>query len=52
MSIPRNRTWSQFTKDPKNKDLTLEEQKKRYKLEQQRWQQHESFINSGLYKIR
>mgnify|MGYP003118434002 CR=1 FL=1 len=44
-----NRTWTQFVKANENKDLTLVEQKRKYADERKRYDQHQSFLNSGLY---
>ena len=44
-----NRTWQQFTKAKENKDLTLAEQKKKFTDERRRFEEHQAFLNSGLY---
>ena len=44
-----NRTWQQFIKAKENKNLTLAEQKKKYAEERRRFDQHQAFLNSGLY---
>ena len=44
-----NRTWQQFVKAKENKNLTLAEQKKKYAEERRRFDQHQAFLNSGLY---
>jgi len=44
-----NRTWQQFIKAKENKNLTLTEQKKKYADERRRFEQHQAFLNSGLY---
>ena len=44
-----NRTWQQFIKAKENKDLSLAEQKRKYADERKRFDQHQAFINSGLY---
>ena len=44
-----NRTWQQFIKAKENKNLTLAEQKKKYADERRRFEQHQAFLNSGLY---
>ncbi len=44
-----NRTWQQFTKAKENKNLTLAEQKKKYADERRRFEQHQAFLNAGLY---
>ena len=44
-----NRTWQQFVKAKENKNLTLAEQKKKYADERRRFEQHQAFLNSGLY---
>ena len=44
-----NRTWQQFIKAKENKDLTLAEQKRKYADERKRFEQHQSFVNSGLF---
>ena len=44
-----NRTWQQFIKAKSNKDLTLAEQKRKYSDERKRYEQDQTFINSGLY---
>ena len=44
-----NRTWQQFIKAKENKDLTLAEQKRKYADERKRFDQHQVFLNSGLY---
>ena len=44
-----NRTWQQFIKANENKNLTLAEQKKKYADERRRFDQHQAFLNSGLY---
>ena len=32
-----------------NKNLTLQEQKRKYADERKRYEQHQAFLNSGLY---
>ncbi len=44
-----NRTWQQFIKAKENKDLTLAEQKRKYADERKKFDQHQNFINSGLF---
>jgi len=44
-----NRTWQQFIKANENKNLTLAEQKRKYADERKRFEQHQTFLNSGLY---
>ena len=44
-----DRTWQQFIKAKENKDLTLAEQKRKYADERKRFDQHQVFLNSGLY---
>ena len=44
-----NRTWQQFIKAKENKDLSLAEQKRKYADERKRFDQHQVFLNSGLY---
>ena len=44
-----NRTWQQFIKAKENKDLTLAEQKRKYADERKRFEQHQAFVNSGLF---
>tara|TARA_A100001515_G_scaffold108335_1_gene89157 strand:+ start:177 stop:332 length:156 start_codon:yes stop_codon:yes gene_type:complete len=44
-----NRTWQQFIKAKENKNLTLAEQKKKYADERRRFEQHQAFLNAGLY---
>tara|TARA_Y100001937_G_C7101882_1_gene322949 strand:- start:1332 stop:1484 length:153 start_codon:yes stop_codon:yes gene_type:complete len=44
-----NRTWQQFIKAKENKDLSLAEQKRKYADERKRFDQHQMFLNSGLY---
>tara|TARA_A100001515_G_scaffold144369_1_gene148182 strand:- start:1187 stop:1339 length:153 start_codon:yes stop_codon:yes gene_type:complete len=44
-----NRTWQQFIKAKENKDLTLAEQKKKFADERRRFEEHQAFLNSGLY---
>ena len=44
-----NRTWQQFIKAKENKDLTLAEQKRKYTDERRRFEEHQAFLNSGLY---
>ena len=44
-----NRTWQQFVKAKENKDLTLAEQKRKYTEERQRFDQHQAFLNAGLF---
>ena len=44
-----NRTWQQFIKAKENKNLTLAEQKRKYADERKRFDQHQVFLNSGLY---
>ncbi len=44
-----NRTWQQFTKAKENKDLTLAEQKKKFTDERRQFEEHQAFLNSGLY---
>ena len=41
--------FSQFIKAKENKNLTLAEQKKKYADERRRFDQHQAFLNSGLY---
>ena len=47
-----NRTWQQFIKAKENKDLTLTEQKTKYSEERKRFEQHNTFINSGLFIVK
>ena len=44
-----NRTWQQFVKANENKNLTLQEQKRKYADERKRYDAHVEFLNSGLY---
>ena len=44
-----NRTWQQFIKAKENKNLSLAEQKRKYADERKRFDQHQMFLNSGLY---
>ena len=44
-----DRTWQQFIKAKENKNLTLAEQKKKYADERRRFEQHQAFLNAGLY---
>jgi len=44
-----NRTWKQFINAKENKDLTLERQTRLYADERKRFDQHQQFINSGLF---
>jgi|TARA_B100000035_G_C20502027_1_gene337307 hypothetical protein len=44
-----NRTWQQFINAKENKDLSLAEQKRKYADERKRFDQHQVFLNSGLY---
>ena len=44
-----DRTWQQFIKAKENKDLSLAEQKRKYADERKRFDQHQVFLNSGLY---
>ena len=44
-----DRTWQQFIKAKENKDLTLAEQKRKYADERKKLEQHQAFINSGLF---
>ena len=44
-----NRTWRQFINANENKNLTLAEQKRKYADERKRFDQHQQFINSGLF---
>tara|TARA_R100000951_G_C2568392_1_gene157933 strand:+ start:359 stop:514 length:156 start_codon:yes stop_codon:yes gene_type:complete len=44
-----NRTWQQFIKAKENQKLTLAEQKRKYADERKRFEQHQSFLNAGLY---
>jgi len=44
-----NRSWQQFIKSKENKDLTLTEQKRKYSNERKRFDQQQTFVNSGLY---
>ena len=44
-----NRNWQQFVKAKENKNLTLAEQKKKYAEERRRFDQHQAFLNAGLY---
>ena len=44
-----NRTSQQFVKAKQNKNLTLAEQKKKYAEERRRFDQHQAFLNAGLY---
>jgi hypothetical protein len=44
-----NRTWQQFIEAPENKDLTLSEQKRKYSDERKKLENHQNFINSGLF---
>jgi len=44
-----NRTWQQFINAKENKSLSLTEQKRKYSDERKRFEQHQTFINSGLF---
>ena len=44
-----NRTWQQFISAKENKNLTLTEQKKKYADERRRFEQHQAFLNAGLF---
>ncbi len=44
-----NRTWQQFVKARENKNLTLNEQKRKYKAERARYEREQAFVNSGLF---
>jgi len=44
-----NRTWQQFISAKENKNLTLTEQKKKYADERRRFDQHQAFLNAGLF---
>ena len=44
-----NRTWQQFIKADENINLTLQEQKRKYEVERSKFDQHQAFLNSGLY---
>jgi len=44
-----NRTWQQFINASENKNLTLQEQKRKYADERKRFNAHQSYLNSGLY---
>jgi len=44
-----NRTWKQFVNAKENKDLTLERQTRLYSDERKRFDQHQQFLNSGLF---
>ncbi len=44
-----DRSWTQFIKAKENKDLTLAEQKRKYSDERKRYEQQQTFVNSGLY---
>ena len=44
-----NRTWQQFVNAKENKNFTLQEQKRKYAEERRRFEQHQVFLNAGLY---
>lgn len=44
-----NRTWQQFYNATENKTLTMEQAKRKYSDERKRFDQHQQFLNSGLY---
>jgi hypothetical protein len=44
-----NRTWQQFIKAKGNTTLSLKEQKRKYSDERKKFDQEQSFINSGLF---
>jgi hypothetical protein len=44
-----NRTWQQFYNAAENKNLTMEQAKRKYSDERKRYEQHQQFVNSGLY---
>jgi hypothetical protein len=44
-----NRTWQQFISSKENKNLTLAEQKKKFSDERRRFEQHQAFLNAGLF---
>lgn len=44
-----DRTWQQFINAKENKNLTLQEQKRKYSDERKRFEQQRSFVNSGLF---
>lgn len=47
--IPRSRTWQEFTKDPKNSKLPINEQKRLYEIEQDKWRRYMEYVNSNLF---
>jgi hypothetical protein len=44
-----DRTWQQFINAKENKNLTLQEQKRKYSDERKRFEQQRAFVNSGLF---